>query len=66
MQIDLDPSFLQTFKNICHTCDNTFRSEFNHTKNGVVTFCETKLIHSQLMREHEWMLGEFVADELFE
>ena len=35
-------------------------------KCGVVTFGETKPIHSQLMREREWMLGEFVVDELFE
>ena len=35
-------------------------------KCGVVTFGKTKPIHSQLMREREWMLGEFVVDELFE
>ena len=40
--------------------------EFNHTKSGVVTFGETKPIHSQLMREREWMLGESVVDDLFE
>ena len=52
--------------NICHTYFNTWRYEFNHTKSGVFTFGETILIHSQLMREREWMLGEFVVDELFE
>ena len=52
--------------NICHTYSKTWRYEFNHTKNGVDTFGETRLIHSQLMREREWKLGEFVADELFE
>ena len=40
--------------------------EFNQTKSGVVTFGETKPIHSQLMRECEWMLGEFVVNKLFE
>ena len=64
----LYPSFLETFMNICHTYayGETWRYEFNHTKSGVVTFGETKPIHSQLMREREWMLGEFVVDELFE
>ena len=51
--------------NICHTYGKTWRYEVNHTKSGVVTFGETKPIHSQLMREREWMLGEFVVDELF-
>ena len=52
--------------NICHTYGKTWRYEFIHTESGVVIFGETKPIHSQLMREHEWMLGEFVVDELFE
>ena len=37
-----------------------------NTKSGVVTFSGTKLIHSQLMRVREWMLGESVVDELFQ
>ena len=52
--------------NICHTYGKTWRYEFNHFKSGIVTFGETKPIRSQLMREREWMLGEFVVDELFE
>ena len=51
----LHPSFLETFMNICHAYGKTWRYEFNHTKSGVVTFGETKPIHSQLMREREWM-----------
>ena len=47
----LYPSFLETFMNICHTYSKTWRYEFNHTKSAVVTFGETKPIHSQLMRE---------------
>ena len=62
----LYPSFLETFMNICHAYGKARRYEFNHTKSGVVTFGETKPIHSQLMREREWMLGESVVDELFE
>ena len=52
----LYPSFLETFMNICHVYGKTWRYEVNHTKSGVVTFGETKPIHSQLMREREWML----------
>ena len=71
----LDPSFLETFMNICHTYSKTWRYEFNHTNSGVVTFGETKPIHSQLMREREWkfpnffyffFIFEFVVDKLFE
>ena len=40
--------------------------EFNHTKSGVVTFGETKLIHSRLMKEREWTLGDTKVDELYE
>ena len=50
-------SFLETFMNICHTHGKTWRYEFNYIKSGVVTFGETKLIYSQLMREHQWTLG---------
>ena len=51
----------------CQACGKTWRYEFNHTKSEVVTFGETKPTdNTQLMREHEWMLGEFVVDELFE
>ena len=64
--LSLYPSFLETFMNICDTYSKTWRYEFNHTKSGVVTFGETKPIHSQLMRERKWMLGEFVVDELLE
>ena len=40
--------------------------EFNHTKSGVVTFGETKPIHSRLMKEREWTLGDTKVDELYE
>ena len=32
----------------------------------VVTFGETKPMHSQLTKEHEWMLGDSVVGELYE
>ena len=43
------PSFLETFMINNHTYGKTWRYKFNHTRSGVVTFHETKLIHSQLM-----------------
>ena len=62
----LFPSFLNTFLNICHQYSITWRYEFNHTKSGVVTFGETKPIHSRLMKEREWTLGDTKVDELYE
>ena len=62
----LFPSFLKTFLNICHQYSVTWRYECNHTKNGVVTFGETKPIHSRLMKEREWTLGDTKVDELYE
>ena len=58
----LYPSFLETLMNICHTR----RYEFNHTKSGLVTFGETKPIHSQLMRQRKRKLGGSVVNELLE
>ena len=62
----LYPSVFESFMNICHTCGETWRYEVNHTKSEVVTFGETKPMHSQLMRAREWVLEEFVVDVLFE
>ena len=62
----LFPSFLKTFLNICHQYSVTWRYEFNHTKSGVVTFGETKPIHSRLMKERDWTLGDTKVDELYE
>ena len=59
----LYPSFLETFMNVCHKYG---RYEFNHTKNGFVTFGETKPIHSQSTKKREWMLRGAVVDELYE
>ena len=62
----LFPSFLKTLLNICHQYSVTWRYEFNHTKSVVVTFGETKPIHSRLMKEREWTLGDTKVDELYE
>ena len=52
--------------NICHKYDIKWRYEFNHTKSGVVTFGETKPLHSKSMKEREWMLGDAIVNELHE
>ena len=40
------PSFLKTLMNICFQCSVSWSYDFNHTKSGVVTFDESKPIHS--------------------
>ena len=50
--------------NICHTHGIKWRYEVNHTKSGVVTFGETKPLHSKSMKEREWMLGDATEIEL--
>ena len=60
--LELFPSFLKT----CHQYSVTWRYEFNHTNSGVVTFGETKPIHSRLMKEREWTLGDTKVDEPYE
>ena len=50
--------------NICHTYRIKWRYEVNHTKSGVVTFGETKPLHSKSMKKRKWMLGDAIANEL--
>ena len=54
--------------NIYHKYGIKWRYEFTHTKSGVITFGETKLLHSKSMKEHEWMwmLGDAIVNELYE
>ena len=62
----LFPTFLKVFMNICHQYGVTWRYEFNHLKSGVVTFGEAKSVHSRLLTEREWLLGETTVNELCE
>ena len=52
------------FVNICCKYGIKWRYEFNHTKSGVVTFVETKPLHSKSMKEHECMLGDAIVNEV--
>ena len=62
----LFPTFLKVFMNICHQYSVTWRYEFNHLKSCVVTFGEAKSVHSRLLTEREWLLGETTVNELCE
>ena len=62
----LFPTFLKMFMNICHQYSVTWKYEFNYLKSGVVTFGEAKSVHSLLLTEREWLLGETTVNELCE
>ena len=49
---------LKILMNKCHNYSKTWRYEFNYSKNGVVTFGETKPTHCKSMKELEWALGD--------
>ena len=53
----LYPLFLETFMNIYHKYGIKWRYEGNHTKSGVVTSGETRLLHSK------WMLVDAIMHE---
>ena len=56
--LTLHPSFLKTFRNICNRYGIKWRSDFNHSKSGVVTFGETKPHHFESLKNREWLLGD--------
>ena len=64
--IALHQSLLKILMNKCHNYSKTWSYEFNHSKNGVVTFGETKPIHCKSMKERGWALGDDTVEELYE
>ena len=64
--LKLHPSFLKTFMNICNRYGISWRYAFNHSKSGIVTFGETKLQHSESLKNREWFLGDTKVEELYE
>ena len=42
-----------------------WRYEFNHSRNGFVTYGETKPIHFKETKEREWILGDDTVDKLY-
>ena len=59
-------SFLNIFMQICYDYSLKWRYEFNHSKSGVVTFGETRLVHCIAMKERKWILGNDNVKELYE
>ena len=62
----LYPTFLTSLMGMCYTYSTKWQDEFGHTKSGVMTYGETKLVHSEEMKEREWILGDDTVDELYE
>ena len=62
----LHPSFLKTFMSICYKCGIKWRYEFNHSKSGTVAFGESKSQNFESMKNRVWLLGDTIADELYE
>ena len=51
---------------ICYQYRLKWRYKFNNSKIDVVTFGETKPMHSKLMHDRTWMVGDASVDELYE
>ena len=51
---------------LCHAYSIKWRYEFNHVKSGIVTFGESKRVHSEAMKERTWVLGGESVAELYE
>ena len=62
----LYPALLTSLMDMCYKYSTKWRYEFSHTTIGVVTYCETKPVHFEEMKEREWILGDGTADELYE
>ena len=62
----IQPSFLRVSMQMCYCYSLKWRYEFNNSKNGVVTFVETRVVHCESMKRREWILGGKTVDELCE
>ena len=61
--LSIYPTFLSSLMNLCYAYSIKWRYEFNHVKSGIVTFGESKRVHSEAMKERTWVLGgESVAE----
>ena len=62
----LHPFFLKRFMSICYKYGIKRRHEFNHCKSGIVTSGESKPQHFGSIKNRVWLLGDTIADELYE
>ena len=51
---------------MCYEYSIKWRYEFNHLKSGIVTFGETKQVHSEAMKVSNWTLGSESVSEQYE
>ena len=52
--------------NVWYAYSIKWRYEFDHVKSGIVTFGESKRVHSEAMKERTWVLGGESVAELYE
>ena len=64
--LSIYPTFLSSLMNLCYAYSIKWRYEFNHVKSGIVTFGESKRVHSEAMKERIWVLGGESVTELYE
>ena len=51
--------------NLCYAYSIKLCYEFNHVKSGIVTFGESKCVHSEAIKERIWVLGGESVTELY-
>ena len=64
--LSIYPTFLSSLMHLCYAYSIKWRYEFNHVKSGIVTFGESKRVHSEAMKERTWVLGGESFAELHE
>ena len=64
--LSIYPTFLSSLMNLSYAYSIKWRYEFNHVKSGIVTFGESKRVHSKAMKERTWCLGGESVAELYE
>ena len=64
--LSIYPTFLSSLMNLCYAYSIKWRYEFNQVKSGIVTFGESKRVHSKAMKESTWVLGGGSVAELYE
>ena len=51
---------------ICYKYGIKWRYEVNHSKNGIVTFGESKPQHFESMKNRVWLLVDTIVEEIYE
>ena len=64
--LSIYPTFLSSLMNLCYAYSIKWRYKFNHVKSGILTFGESKRVHSEAMKERTWVLGGESVTELYE